>query len=60
MHPNLGPSDETQAIVSLLFLAVYFWLLLNENKKVDLSFFPGPDLFQGNSVYPPNLYPFVV
>ena len=34
-------------------------MLLNENIKVDLSFF-SPDLSQGNSVYPPNLYPFVV
>ena len=47
-------------MVLLLFLAIYFCLLLKENIKVDLSFLPEFDLSQGNSVYPPNLYPFVV
>ena len=33
---------------------------MNENKNVDLSFLYFSDLSQGNSVYPPNIYLFVV
>ena len=49
-----------QYIEPLLFLAIYFCLLLKENIKVDLSFLVPEFLSHCNSVYPPNLYPFVV
>ena len=34
--------------------------IFDKNIKVDLSTLFVPDLSQFNSVYPPNLYPFVV
>ena len=56
----MGPYLSPQKKESLLFLAKYFFLLIKENIKVDLSFLLFPDLSHSNSVYPPYLYPFVV
>ena len=42
------------------FLGENFCLLFKENIKVDWSFLDFEDVSHSNSVYPPNLNPFVV